>query len=281
MPKILYVEDDQFISEIYIRKFEASGFEVKNAVTGKEVLRELKNDLYDLMLLDLVIPEMSGVDVLRELKENPEYKGVNIRIVIFSNLSSEEDRKQCLDYGADGFISKTELSPTGVVEEVNRYLHQFAEQGKNAGIRQEGGEAIGGFSAAKGKRILFIEDEQVFIDMFSRRLRDEGYEVVTKQNGDEGLAVATTENFDLIISDVVMPGLRGHEMVEKLRESEHGRHIPIFLLSASIEEDEFKELEEAGIVHKVLTKTRVTPSKLAYEVNAFFESAKDESEPAV
>lgn len=276
MPKILYVEDDQFISEIYIRKFEASGFEVKNAITGKEVLRELKNDLYDLVLLDLVIPEMSGIDVLRELKENPEFKGVNTHIIVFSNLSSEEDRKQCLDYGADGFISKTELSPTGVIEEVNRYLHQFSEQGKNAGFRQEGSEAIAGAGVPnKGKRILFIEDEQVFIDMFTRRLRDEGYEVVAKQNGQEGLDVAQNEQFDLIISDVVMPGMFGHEMIEKLRESEHGRKIPIFLLSASIEEDHFKELEEAGIVHKVLMKMQVTPSKLTQEVNAFFaDSAK-------
>lgn len=272
MPKILYVEDDPFISEIYIRKFEASGFEVKNAVTGKEVLRELKNDLYDLMLLDLVIPEMSGIDVLRELRENPEYKGVSTRIVVFSNLSSEEDRKQCLDYGADGFISKTELSPTGVVDEVNRYLHQFAEQGRHANMHQEGPEAIlGSATGERAKRILFIEDEQVFIDMFGRRLRDEGYEIVCRQNGEDGLKVANEENFDLIISDVVMPGLFGHEMVEKLRESEHGRKIPIFLLSASIEENEFKELEEAGIVHKVLTKTQITPSKLVQEVNAFFK----------
>jgi CheY-like chemotaxis protein len=276
MPKILYVEDDQFISEIYIRKFEASGFEVKNAITGKEVLRELKNDLYDLVLLDLVIPEMSGIDVLRELKENPEFKGVNTHIVVFSNLSSEEDRKQCLDYGADGFISKTELSPTGVIEEVNRYLHQFSEQGKNAGFRQEGSEAIAGAGVPnKGKRILFIEDEQVFIDMFTRRLRDEGYEVVAKQNSQEGLEAAQNEQFDLIISDVVMPGMYGHEMIEKLRESEHGRKIPIFLLSASIEENHFKELETEGIVHKVLMKMQVTPSKLTQEVNAFFaDSAK-------
>ena len=275
MPKILYVEDDQFISEIYIRKFEASGFEVKNAVTGKEVLRDLKTDLYDLVLLDLVIPEMSGIEVLKELKENPEYKGVNTPVIVFSNLSSEDDRKQCLDYGAVGFISKTELSPSGVVEEVNRFLHQMVEQGRNAAARQEGGESIGQ-TPVKNKRILFIEDEQVFIDMFSRRLREEGYEVVTKQNGIEGLQAATEENFDLIISDVMMPGMQGHEMVEKLRESEHGRHIPIFLLSASMEEEEFQELANAGIVHKALMKIHMTPSKLTHEVNAFFESPTEQ-----
>jgi CheY-like chemotaxis protein len=150
-------------------------------------------------------------------------------------------------------------------------LHQFSEQNKNAGFRQEGNEGIGEEKKSKDKRILFIEDEQVFIDMFCRRLKDEGYELVAKQNAQEGLEAASNEQFDLIISDVLMPGMLGHEMVEKLRESEHGRSIPIFLLSASVDEDQFKELETDGIVHKVLLKTHMTPSKLTQEVNTFFE----------
>lgn len=277
MPKILYVEDDQFISEIYIRKFQEAGFEVKNAVTGKEVLRDIKNALYDLVLLDLVIPEMSGLDVLRELRQNPDYKGVTTPVIVFSNLSSEDDRKQCLEYGAAGFIPKTELSPTGVVEEINRYLQQFTAKNKKASAATEGSESIGETNSPKGKRILFVEDEPVFIDMFSRRLREEGYEVVAKQNAEEGLEVASKEDFDLIISDVVMPGMLGHEMVEKLRESERGRHIPIFLLSASLDETEFKELEQADIVHKMLMKIHMTPSKLVNEVNNFFEGQEKKS----
>lgn len=113
--------------------------------------------------------------------------------------------------------------------------------------------------------------------MFSRRLKDEGYEVVSKQNGTEGLEIASRQNFDLIISDIVMPGMYGHEMIEKLRESEHGRSIPIFLLSASIEENQFEELVKSGIVHKVFMKTQMTPSKLTQEVNAFFETTESKS----
>jgi CheY-like chemotaxis protein len=194
---------------------------------------------------------------------------VNTKIVVFSNLSNEEDRKECLDLGADGFISKTEHSPSGVVEEVNRFLHQFKEQDRNV-ARTEGTEAILGAGVNQNKKILFIEDEKVFIDMFGRRLRDEGYDVTIEEDGVRGLATASTQQFDLIISDIQMPGLYGHEMVEKLRESEHGRHIPIFLFSASIEEGQFQELVESGIAHKVFMKIDMTPSKLVSEVNSFF-----------
>jgi len=67
MSKILFVEDDPFIAEIYKKKFESSGFEVLNVITGKAVLKEALVQKFDLILLDLVIPEMSGTEVLREL----------------------------------------------------------------------------------------------------------------------------------------------------------------------------------------------------------------------
>lgn len=131
MLKILLVEDDPFIAEIYKKKFESSGFEVSNAVTGKMVLKEVMAQKFDLVLLDLVIPELSGTEVLRELRTNPGYDP-NLKIVVFSNLSSTEDREECLKLGANGFISKTEFSPSEVVVEINRFLNQFSEQEKNS-----------------------------------------------------------------------------------------------------------------------------------------------------
>jgi CheY-like chemotaxis protein len=268
MPKILLVEDDPFIGEIYIKKFESSGFEVKNVVTGKAVLKAIQDEDFDLVLLDLVIPEMSGMDVLEELQKNATAYPKRSKVIVFSNLSSPEDRERCLALGADGFISKTEFSPSEVVEEVNRFLRQFREQGKNRARREatESGEVL----SPKGKRILFIEDEPVFIEMFTRRLRDEGYEVVAKQDGVAGLDEASKGGYDLVISDIMMPGLTGHEMIERLRETEAGKEVPVILLSASVEMDEVEELSRAGIANHVFLKTQLTPSDLVYAVNDLF-----------
>jgi len=69
MPKILFVEDDPFIAEIYKKKLESSGFDVVNVTTGKAVLEKAKEQpMFDLVLLDLVIPEMNGMDVLEQLR---------------------------------------------------------------------------------------------------------------------------------------------------------------------------------------------------------------------
>lgn len=266
MAKILFVEDDPFIAEIYKKKFESSGFDVLNVATGKAVLKAVLEDSFDLVLLDLVIPEMSGTEVLRELRQNKEYSS-DLKIVIFSNLSSSEDREECLRLGANGFISKTEFSPAEVVGEVNRFLNQFSEQKKNS-VRQE---TPASEQAKLGKRILFIEDEESLTEMFSKRLRDEGYDVVTDSDGASALMKATNEHFDMIISDVMVPGIEGPELVAKLKEVEGKATMPIFFLSASLEDQHLKELTDSGLGNKSFLKTEITPSELTGAVNDFFK----------
>lgn len=268
MVKILLVEDDPFIAEIYKKKLETSGFEVVNVTSGRAVLKEVKEQTFDLILLDLVLPEMSGTEVLRELRHNKEYDS-NLKVVVFSNLSSSEDRAEVLALGANGFISKTEFSPSEVVTEIERFLRQFKEQTKNEGQDTNAAQP----KASLGRRILLVEDEPVFVDMFSKRLESEGYEVVAKQDGVAGLEEALNNQFDLIITDVIMPNMDGREFIERLKEAEQGKDVPIFLLSASVmlEEESIKVLTDAGIVTKAFLKTELTPSELAYAVNDYFQ----------
>ena len=121
MAKILLVEDDEFIAEIYKKKLGDSGFEVVNAKTGHEALKFMAETPFDLVLLDMVLPELSGMEVLREVRGKPEYDKL-LKIVIFSNLSGPEEQEEAKKAGASGFISKTDFTPSQVVEEVKRYL---------------------------------------------------------------------------------------------------------------------------------------------------------------
>ncbi|NTW75494.1 MAG: response regulator [Candidatus Moranbacteria bacterium] len=267
MPKILFVEDDQFIAEIYKKKFDISGLEAINVGTGKAVLRAVKEDSFDLILLDLVIPEMSGKEVLKELRTNDEYdKG--LKIVVFSNLSSTEDRDECLQLGADGFISKTEYTPSEVIDEIQRFLRQFGERERN-GSRGKTSET-NSVEPVERKKILFIEDEAVFIEMFGKRLRDEGYDVIVKNEGSSGLEAALAGGFDMLITDFMMPGVGGDEIISRLRQSEHGKSVPIVLLSASVDDGQLDDVTERDSVDRVFLKTRITPSELAHAVNDLF-----------
>ena len=276
MTRILFVEDDPFISEIYTKKFETSGFEVVPALTGRDALKKAHEATYDLVMLDMVIPEVSGMEVLKELRTNKEYNA-DLKVVVFSNLSGPQERQDALAAGANGFISKTDFTPSEVVNEVRRYLDQFASQAKHA--ESEAAAAPGVSSEpltdtlpepGTEKHILLIEDEPVFIEMFGKALRDFGYAVVTERDGQSGLDRALSGSFDLVITDHLVPSMNGKAIIEALNQDERTKDLPVFLLTASLEEEEVKALEASGAVQRSFLKTKVTPSELATIVKDFF-----------
>jgi CheY-like chemotaxis protein len=255
----MLVEDDPMIAEIYVKKFESAGFEVVNAVTGKEALKYAGEQMFDLVLLDMVIPEISGMEVLKELKQSGNYTP-GLKVIVFSNLSETETQKEALENGADGFIGKTEYSPAEIVEEVQRRLNEFAEQKKN-----QTKNAAADFAIGEKKKILLIEDEEIFLEMFGKKLEDDGYAVTYAKNGAWGVKEAAEEQFDLIITDMVMPAMGGLEIVEKFKQDEATKNTPIIVLSASVSDDIEKTVRELG-VSDFLLKTRIVPSDLSRRV---------------
>lgn len=260
MKKILFAEDDPMISEIYQRKLEAAGFQVGTAATGKEVLKKAKEISYDLVLLDMVLPEMTGLEVLAELKKEEYPSGM--KIIMFSNLSEKEDQEKALALGADGYITKTQFSPSELVAEIGKRLDNEDPAGnvsRSDASREKTEDHHG------KKQILFIEDEDIFIEMFGKPL-EEKYEVEYAKNGAWGLKEAAKKNFDLIIMDMVMPAMGGKEIMERLRLEEKTKNVPVIVLSASVAEEDLKEMKELGVA-ETFQKTHVTPAELAQKVS--------------
>lgn len=263
MPKILLVEDDPMISEIYERKFEAANFEVGIAATGKEALKKAREENYNIALLDLVLPEMSGLEVLKEFKKSGKYSP-EMKVVVFSNLSDKESQDSALENGADGYILKSQFGPSELVKEVGRMLSEFGEQEKNSQRGQKTSESSEESHNGR-KRILFIEDEEVFLEMFGKKLEGEGYRVEYAKNGAWGLKEALDKDYDLIITDIVMPAVMGKEIIERLKLEENKKNIPIVALSASLEDEDVKEIQKMGVTD-FFVKTRIVPSELAKRV---------------
>lgn len=260
MSRILLVEDDPMIAEIYMNKFGSAGHEIENAKTGKEVLKFVSKEKFDLVLLDMVLPEMSGMDVLKEIKKGGAYDK-DTKIVVFSNLSKTDIQKEAMENGADGIIGKSEYSPSDLVKEAERLIAQFSEQDKNK--KRISGEIVG--ESKKGK-ILFIEDEEVFLEMFGKKLEDDGYEVTTANNGAWGVKEALTGRYDLIITDMIMPAMTGEEIIAKIKEDEKTKGIPIIAISASIPEEQIEGVRSLG-VEEFYLKTHIVPSDLSRKVD--------------
>jgi DNA-binding response OmpR family regulator len=114
------VEDDPFLIDIYTKKLKSSGFEVKVAENGEKALRCLQEKKPDLLLLDIVLPEMIGWEVLRKIKENPKLK--DLKIVVLSNLGQKEEVEKGLKLGATKYLIKAHYTPSEVVQEIKKIL---------------------------------------------------------------------------------------------------------------------------------------------------------------
>lgn len=259
MTKIILVEDDPMISEIYQKKFTDDGFEVFPAETGEQALTIAKKENVDAVISDLIMPKMDGFGVIKELR-NGEYNP-NIKIIISSNLSQKEDYDKAMQLGANGFINKSNFTPTALVAEVKRLLGQYNEQEKNSQKVEVAHDA----PKDGAKKILMIEDEEVFIEMFGDKLKQDGFNVFSARNGAWGVKEAMKENFDLFIIDMVMPAMSGEEMVTKLKMEENTKNIPIIVLSASVEDEVAKRVKDMGI-QEFFVKTQVTPTELSAKV---------------
>lgn len=118
--KVLIVEDDAFISEMYANKFREVGFEVSLAKDGDEAIEKTKEAIPDLILLDVVLPKKDGFDVLKEIKKDPSSK--NIKVVFLTNLSEGENINRGLNSEADAYLVKAHSTPSQIVEKVKEIM---------------------------------------------------------------------------------------------------------------------------------------------------------------
>ena len=119
--KILIVEDDSFLLNIYETIFIKAGFEVKTAMTGAEAYELAKESLPDVVLLDIMLP--GGMDGLQVLKKIKESQTVNrIPVMIMSNLSDDKTISEGMTLGASGYFTKSQFNPDDVVSNIKKLL---------------------------------------------------------------------------------------------------------------------------------------------------------------
>ena len=122
MKKILLVDDDSDISKIYSMEFTKGGYEVHAASDGAEALEMIKNQEWDLVLLDVQLPKLSGIDVLKTLKK--EGNGILTKTPFFllTNLGKDEVMEEAKDLGVRGMFVKALYKPSVLVEMINTYF---------------------------------------------------------------------------------------------------------------------------------------------------------------
>lgn len=117
--KILCMEDEFFISELYVRALTKAGYDVTVEVDGRQGLKLAQSDAFDIILLDLMIPTITGIEVLRHLRNPAETPKLHSKVIITTNLEQREDIRADIEAQADGYLVKAEITPRELVDFIN------------------------------------------------------------------------------------------------------------------------------------------------------------------
>ena len=111
---ILMIEDDRFIGEMYVRSLRQAGYDVEWAIDGRDGLVMATNKTYDLVLLDIMLPELRGQEILREIKKNPVAK--HSHVAVMTNFDQDEETRQEIERNVDAYFVKAEITPRRLLE---------------------------------------------------------------------------------------------------------------------------------------------------------------------
>ncbi len=197
--RILIVDDDVHIRELLRQELLEAGYRVGEAADGREALAHIRRERPDLVILDVLMPEMSGFDVAAVLKSDPQTMDLPILI-----LSIVEDRDRGHHLGVDGYLTKP-VTAAVVLEEVERLLVQGVSR----------------------RRVMVVDEDASTLTALADVLQGRGYEVVEAASGEEAIEKALRTRPDMIILNVVLSEQR--EIVKTLRFEKGLEHV-LFLL---------------------------------------------------
>jgi CheY-like chemotaxis protein/anti-sigma regulatory factor (Ser/Thr protein kinase) len=200
---VLVVDDDPDIAQLVRLQLESSGYRVLTASRGNQALELVKENKVDLVLLDRLLPDVNGLDILDTLKTDAETAPIPVIM-----LTIIEDDGDAMARGSSAYM----------VKPVNEQL--LLEQVETALTRHG--------------RVLIVEDDPDITDMLTRTLRRVGFTTESAGDGYEALATARRVHPDVILLDLRLPGMDGYEALSHLKRNIATGAIPIIALSAHV-----------------------------------------------
>jgi two-component system, cell cycle response regulator len=234
-PKILIVDDDLLNLKLLSSILAAGAYETITAMEGRTAVEKTRTEHPDLILMDIMMPVMNGYEATEILKQDPDTK--DIPIIMVTALDGTEEKLKGLEAGADEFLNK----PVNAAELMARAksllrLKLYQEQLKSRSDSEESlvSESRGKVSNQKAVNlptILVVEDEDKDVRLIQNYLQGEAYQIMVAKSGEETLSRVLKENIDLVLLDIMLPGIDGFQVVERLREMEGGKNLQIVALT--------------------------------------------------
>ncbi|MCC6575622.1 MAG: response regulator [Planctomycetes bacterium] len=218
-PSILVIDDSLTYREELAKLLGDAGFRVTQAGSGEEGLRRAADGRPDAIIVDGIMPGITGATFVRRLRLDPGLSPTPCLMLTASEGAASE--VAALDAGADAYVRKDESNMI-VMARLRAMLRQAEES-------RERSRAAGLFDP---KRILAVDDSLTYLEALAEHLRLDGYEVVKAKSGEEALELLSVERVDCVLLDLQMPGLSGTETCKRIKGSSALRNVPLIMLTA-------------------------------------------------
>jgi len=212
--------------------------------SGSAALEALARDSYDCIVLDLRLPDMSGFDVLEQIKSNPRLRDLPVVVFTGRELSAEEDAQ--LHTLARSVVVKDVESPERLLDETALFLHRVVSE-LPEGKRQMIDRLHQSDEALAGRKVLVVDDDVRNIFALSSVLERRGMTVLSAGTGREAIeTIETTPDLAIVLMDIMMPEMDGYETMQVIRQNPALRRLPIIALTAKAMKGDRERCLEAG-----------------------------------
>jgi len=232
--KIIIIEDEDILVDILSKKLEQEGYEVASAEDGEKGLERIEKFSPDLILLDIVMPKMNGYEVLSVLQKKFG-KNKMPPVIIISNSGQPVEIDKAIQLGAKDYIIKAQFTPDEVLKKVDKLMGRPSQEFITP--QQEPQSETGEKSASKKvkteAKVLIVEDDQFLRDLLTTKLEKENFDVSSAIDGPGGMEKISKEYPDVVLLDIILPGIDGFEILKRVRTNSIMKvaTIPIILLS--------------------------------------------------
>lgn len=256
--KIALVEDEEVLLEVLESKLKKEGYEVFSAKDGQAGLDLIRAIQPDLVLLDIIMPRMDGMEVLAHMHDDAVLS--KIPVIIISNSGQAVEIERALALGVKDYLVKAEFDPQEVLDKMRVLLH---ETGKDQEAPASKSVVVHGDAHVNPSdfRVLLVEDDSFLRDLISQKMKKEGFTVIEAVDGEESLRKAATENPHIILLDLILPGADGFEILRKLRAEQATSTVPVIVLSNLGQKEDVEKGIRLGATD-YLVKAHNTPGEI-------------------
>ena len=253
-----------FLGDVLVQKLVKEGYEAVLARDGAEGFNRISSEKPDLILLDIILPNMNGYEILEAKVKDDAI--ADIPVIVISNSGQPVEINRALTLGVKDYLVKAQFDPEEVMVKVRSQL-------RGDGAPAPAPAKASSTASLEGKKIMWVEDDKFLNDIISRKLSSTKCQFFHSAEGEEAIRMISENMPDIILLDIVLPGMDGFEILKRIKADQNIKHIPVMVLSNLGQQSNDEKAKSLGAA-KYLVKATVTLDDIIEEIKGVISQQK-------